>query len=300
MARIQKYKIDENVSGKDKVIGTDLETGKATRNYTIESLGHYLSVTEQMKFKYVQTPLSGLGTFSPSTGGTNFLLSENKEIASILEDYNFIKYSCNNSEESSFGKGRVNKSYLEFVLAKLQSSYISETTIKTKMVGLYNQTNILAAITISDYFKVPLKQIKLALENYTPDNNRSQLEKTTKNRLILDAYNANPTSVINALENINQIQSPRKLIILGDMFELGSYSIEEHQKIVEKLILNKIETILIGEEYQKTNCKEANHIIKFKSIQGFIESDKIKNIEESLILIKGSRGMKLEQLVQYL
>ena len=72
MARIQKYKIDENVSGKDKVIGTDLETGKATRNYTIESLGHYLSVTEQMKFKYVQTPLSGLGTFSPSTGGTNF------------------------------------------------------------------------------------------------------------------------------------------------------------------------------------------------------------------------------------
>lgn len=251
-------------------------------------------------FENIISTKSELYRYVSSVKGTNFLLIENKEITSLLKDYNFIEYSCNNSKTLNYGTGTVSNSYLEFTLYKLQSSNITETTIETKMVGLYNQTNILAAITISNHFGVSLKQIKFALESYTPNNNRSQLEKTKKNQLILDAYNANPTSVINALENINQIQSPNKLIILGDMLELGSFSIEEHQSVVEQLLSYKIETVLIGKEFQKTNCKEANHITKFKSIQDFIESDKIKNIKGSLILIKGSRGMKLEQLVQYL
>lgn len=232
--------------------------------------------------------------------GTNFSLLENKEIREALSDeIRFIEYSCKESSCQTFGYGKVDDSFIELNLKNLESSDIEPITIKTRMIGLYNESNILAAITIGNYFEVPLKDIKAGLEDYTPNNNRSQLIDTSKNRIILDAYNANPTSVTVAIENINSIQHPNKIIILGDMLELGIHSKIKHQAIVEQLSdIPETKTILIGEEFGKTMI--TNDIKRYPSTQNFVDSNDINSIEDALILIKGSRGMKLEQLVKLL
>ena len=238
--------------------------------------------------------------FVESVKGINFILKENSEFNDFIEKPNFINYSYKDSTANNYGKGEINDSFLKFTLEKIDDVNINKISINTKIVGLYNQSNLLAAITIGNYFKVPLDKIKLALENYTPSNNRSQLIETTRNKLILDAYNANPTSVKNALENFKEIGHPKKKIILADMLELGNFSSEEHQKITEQVIDTNIEAILIGPEFSKTKLKNKKIIKKYALAQELIDSGSLNNIKDSLILIKGSRGMKLEKLTKYL
>lgn len=171
-------------------------------------------------------------------------------------------------------------------------------TIHTQLVGDYNLYNVLSAITIGVYFKVPAEDINKALSEYIPSNNRSQLVNTKTNQLIVDAYNANPTSMLASLNNFCAIQGEHKVAILGDMRELGTDSEKEHQAIVDFLGQQKnIESvILVGKEFGKIN----KHFKHFDNKDMLIEELKKNPIEKKTILIKGSNGIQLAKLVDVL
>lgn len=170
--------------------------------------------------------------------------------------------------------------------------------IQTQIIGSYNFINCLAACCIGNYFKVDEGQIKFALENYVSNNNRSQLVKTEKNTLILDAYNANPNSMRAAIENFSKFKATEKIVLLGDMFELGEFSAEEHQKIIDLLLeLNFNNVVFVGEEFFKCDTKKFPHFKTTDECKVYLTAKKISN---NAILIKGSRGMKMETLKEIL
>ncbi|MEC4004589.1 UDP-N-acetylmuramoyl-tripeptide--D-alanyl-D-alanine ligase [Flavobacterium sp. SUN052] len=172
--------------------------------------------------------------------------------------------------------------------------------IKSSLIGLYNANNINAAITIGNYFNVNNKDIKLAIESYIPDNNRSQIITKNTNEIILDAYNANPSSMLLALENFIQLEKENKFIILGDMFELGLESDIEHQNIVTFLEKqNDIKCFFIGNHFFKNKIKKENFtfIIDFENFKNYLQ---IKQFQNNTILIKGSRGIALERTLDYI
>ncbi len=169
--------------------------------------------------------------------------------------------------------------------------------VDTHLIGSYNIKNALAAITIGRYFSVPSGSICEALESYVPNNNRSQLTETPYNKLIVDAYNANPTSMMAALDNFRIMDVPHKMVVLGDMKELGYSSKEEHKKIVDYLKECNFErVILAGKEFCDINS-EYEH---YNTTPELIEALKKNRPETFYILIKGSNGMKLSQLKEYL
>lgn len=172
--------------------------------------------------------------------------------------------------------------------------------INSCLVGSFNSYNILAAVVVGKYFNVPLTDIKQAIEEYQPTNNRSQIQKTQKNTLILDCYNANPSSCKFALEAFDQIHSEDKRVFIGAMKELGAVSRDEHHNIVKKLkTMSLKEIILVGEEYKEfANLDEG--IKYFDSSNEASEYLKQENINNSLILIKGSRATKMEVLIDVL
>jgi UDP-N-acetylmuramoyl-tripeptide--D-alanyl-D-alanine ligase len=174
------------------------------------------------------------------------------------------------------------------------------TSIQSNLIGMYNFSNLAAAIAIGDYFGVSIKNIKSAIESFIPADNRSQLLEVGTNKIILDAYNANPTSMLAALENFKQAEGKNKVIFLGDMFELGSEVIKEHQYIASFIEESKIGlTYLIGENFYKIKSNSTD-IHKFQSFEEL--KDKIKENPpiNSLILIKASRGMALERVLKLL
>lgn len=169
--------------------------------------------------------------------------------------------------------------------------------VQTQLIGSYNIDNLLAAIAVGINFGVDRKKICEALENYIPSNNRSQMTVTTKNHLVVDAYNANPSSMLAALENFTLMQTDHKMAILGDMRELGDYSGEEHQKIVDYLKKTNIDTIwLVGDEFGKTNCNYR----KFKNVEDVKDAISAQCPKGMCILIKGSNSTKLYQLPELL
>ena len=169
----------------------------------------------------------------------------------------------------------------------------------SKLTGTYNCTNMAAAVAIGRYFEIPSEKIVHALESYAPSNARSEVRETGKNVLILDAYNANPSSVEVSLKNLERISHPRKVAILGDMFELGSHSAEEHQHMVDLLrTMDLIDVVLIGQAYTSTEHPASFRV--FASTDMALEELQKHPIKNCLILLKGSRGMKLERLLDTL
>ena len=166
--------------------------------------------------------------------------------------------------------------------------------LKTNLLGAYNQNNILAAACVGKIFKVSKENIEQSIAHYSPTNNRSQLVKTSKNTVIADCYNANPTSTMESLISFNQIESSQKLVILGDMLELGASSEVEHQAIVDYLESKSLKAILVGKCYQKTK----SGFTTFKDTLELIPFLKQSDLENSLVLLKGSRGIKLEMLLK--
>ena len=175
----------------------------------------------------------------------------------------------------------------------------NQKTIQSHLIGIYNACNINAAITIGKYFNVSDDEIKEALENYIPSNNRSQLIEKNTNHIILDAYNANPSSMHAALTNFKQLKGD-KIAILGDMFELGDESLPEHTKIIESVTNSpEIECYFIGNDFNASKIKLA-HIHYFATFEDFSNSFKKLNLENKTLLIKGSRGMSLERTLDIL
>jgi UDP-N-acetylmuramoyl-tripeptide--D-alanyl-D-alanine ligase len=171
--------------------------------------------------------------------------------------------------------------------------------IRSKLMGIHNLQNIMAAISVAEHFEVPLEKIKVGIEKYSPTNNRSQMIRTEKgNMVLLDAYNANPSSVEMALKSLESMPG-FKVALLGDMFELGAYEAAEHQHIVEKALELHIHTfLLVGKAFNKTQLpKGSESIFKFENKEEAHEFIKGKNYKNCAILIKGSRGMKMEEFL---
>ena len=176
----------------------------------------------------------------------------------------------------------------------------NNVNIASNLIGLYNANNINAAIAIGKYFSVSDIDIKAAIESYVPENNRSQLIKKNTNEIILDAYNANPSSMNVAIENFLQLKNNHKLMILGDMFELGTDSMMEHKMIIN-LLKNESDTTcyFVGSYFYRNKVSQSN-IKFFETFETLSEYLKSNMPENHFMLIKGSRGMALERVLDFL
>ena len=171
------------------------------------------------------------------------------------------------------------------------------TTIESKLIGTYNLANICAAITFGHYFGIESTDIKDALESYVPSNNRSQIIKKGTHTILLDAYNANPTSMKAAIDSFKLMEGKNKVLILGDMFELGEYELEEHQKIAALTLSTNFETVFfIGKLFHKITTDYQ----QFKEFSDFKNHLKTQDLSNCTVLIKGSRGMQLERILEFL
>jgi UDP-N-acetylmuramoyl-tripeptide--D-alanyl-D-alanine ligase len=175
----------------------------------------------------------------------------------------------------------------------------SSPLISTQLVGIYNYYNLLCAACVGNYFKVSDEEINTALAEYTPSNNRSQLQKTASNTLILDYYNANPSSMSLAIENFAKLDQPNKMVILGDMLELGAESEKEHDAIVDLLKEKNIgEALLVGPLFMEAGKKvNARTFSTSEEATTWLKEHAVK---DATILIKGSRGIRLEKVVEVL
>ncbi|MET3731895.1 UDP-N-acetylmuramoyl-tripeptide--D-alanyl-D-alanine ligase [Moheibacter stercoris] len=182
---------------------------------------------------------------------------------------------------------------------KCPSIVYEQTHIESPLIGEYNASNVAAAIAVGLTFEVDLEQIKEAIEEYEADNNRSQIIELENHKIILDAYNANPSSMEAALTNFQKLEGS-KMVILGDMFELGDNTLEEHLIIAKKtqeLGFDKI--LLVGQNFHQIDLNDQNNLLKFATREEVEEYLDSQTISEQTILIKGSRGMQLEKLLNH-
>lgn len=236
-----------------------------------------------------------------NSGGTVFINSDNHALVDMSRERNVIKVV-------EYGKGGYN-----FISARLTENspllavewqinnqenekiYLAESNLP----GIYNFENIVAAICVGSFFKLSPEQVNQGIKAYIPQNSRSQILKTKRNTIICDYYNANPSSMMVALDNLQEIDAKSKVIILGDMFELGIESAMEHRLILDKAMeTSSTRRIFIGEEFFKMgtvvnaefyrNTMDASLALKKRPLTG------------STVLLKGSRGMKLESLLSFL
>lgn len=226
--------------------------------------------------------------------GKIFIDSSNPILMQISEGMTSIEYGLG-EKENLFVTGTVLAStpYLHFEWCMASNCQ----TVKTKIIGDYNLPNALAAITIGKYFGVKSDLISKAISEYEPTNNRSQLKETGKNMLIIDAYNANPTSMRAALENFSSLNVNQKVLILGDMKELGPDTDEEHQKVADMVAANGFsKAYFIGENFSHVATKYP----LYKNFEELREHLAKHPIEGSYVLLKGSRSMHLENCIDLL
>ena len=172
--------------------------------------------------------------------------------------------------------------------------------IQTQLIGEYNFENVAVALCIGKFFQVDTLEAKQAIENYTPDNMRSQVIKKGTNTIILDAYNANPSSMEAALSSLGNMKAAKKVAILGDMYELENESEAEHQKIADWVSINKIDEALLCGELIKSAARVGEPLKHFDTKDELFRFLKSNPIRDATILVKASRGMALESVVEYL
>lgn len=231
----------------------------------------------------------------------DFLRGEPHAFAFVMWDYDYlremskgisgiIKYG---TEADAHITGQVKRSepYLEIEITQ----GLDDPFIQTHLVGDYNLPNILAAVTVGKTFKVPEEKIKSAIENYEPTNSRSQLLEKDSNKIILDAYNANPSSMKLAIENFAKLHAFDKVLILGAMAELGEESLTEHAAIVDLIKQNNWKNVaLVGGDFLKVD----HSFLKFENALQAKEWFQQQNFENTHLLIKGSRSIQMEKVIQ--
>lgn len=246
-------------------------------------------------FDGVKQTKAELYRFLERTGGKIFLNTANSHLKEMAGALTSISYKTQKEGEGIEGELIQSSPFMVFQV-KFPKGWLY---IKTNLAGGYNLENALAAVCVGNYFGVSPLEIKGAIEAYKPSNNRSQFIKTAHNQLLMDAYNANPTSMDAALENFKAFDAPSKGVILGDMLELGEASHEEHQKIADKLTTMNLSLVLLaGKEFAK--CKVPSNFLIFDDSLLLISYIESVNPQGYLFLIKGSRGMKLESVVEKL
>lgn len=225
-------------------------------------------------------------------GATIFIQNENPYLNGIAEGLTCVRYG---QTAGLYVSGEL-ISCSPFLSFRWTAEGVSHE-VNTHLIGSYNLDNMLAAAAIGRYFGVSDDDVSSALASYLPHNNRSQLKETADNKLIVDAYNANPTSMMAALKNFRQIEAPHKMVILGDMKELGEASREEHQKVVDYLKECGFDrVVLVGPEFAA-----ATHSYQtFQHVDEVLADIRIHKPQGYYILIKGSNSMKLSQLPEYL
>ena len=227
-----------------------------------------------------------------ANGGKIFIQNENPYLNSIAEGLECIRYGA---EDGLYVSGNVLSCSPFLTFSWKSEDKVHE--VQTHLIGSYNVDNSLAAVAIGRYFGVDDDAICHALSSYEPRNNRSQLVEAGGNRFVIDAYNANPTSMAAALENFRMIDSGHKIVILGDMKELGEASLEEHQKVADMLAgCGFYRVILVGPEFGKT-VNAFEHFNNADEVYSVLSSGMPKGY---MILIKGSNSMKLAGLAEKL
>ncbi|WP_048798534.1 UDP-N-acetylmuramoyl-tripeptide--D-alanyl-D-alanine ligase [Segatella buccae] len=253
-------------------------------------------------FEGVKRTKGELYDFLESHDGLLFLNESNPDLMEMAAQRNFGRIISYGRDEGGNVEGEVidcspflNFRWRQHLHAGQMPANAYE--VETHLIGAYNLDNMLAAIAVGLHFGVSPAQINHALGHYIPSNNRSQLETTEHNRLIVDAYNANPSSMAAAIDNFKLMKAERKMAILGDMLELGAVSNEEHQKTVDALAAAGIKEVwLVGEEFGKTHTA----FRKFKNVDEVKAAIAAHRPENYYILIKGSNGIHLSQLPELL
>ena len=220
-----------------------------------------------------------------------FYNSENKKQSNLINSYtNTFSYGFSTNSNCVINNSNS--------LNTVDVEYKNEL-IKSTIYGGYNFENICIAIAVGEYFDVGFEQIKKGIESYLPENNRSQITITDSNTVVLDAYNANPTSMKLAIESFCKTSYTNKMIIVGDMFELGKDSNKYHQEITDSLeSISDTKIYIVGKDFSKTN--HSKKIKSFPSTEELINNISKLNISNYSILIKGSRAMQLEKIVEFI
>jgi UDP-N-acetylmuramoyl-tripeptide--D-alanyl-D-alanine ligase len=238
---------------------------------------------------------SELYHYLSDNGGQIFVNSGNELLMKLSDRSLRITYGSHKDDIVS-GKPSTDKDgYLVVELTKP-----IKTIIQTKLAGAYNFENVMAALSVATQFRVDFEKAVQAISSYEPGMNRSQIVHSNKNVLILDAYNANPSSMKAAIINFSQMSSDNKILILGDMFELGNESEAEHKEIIKLLNGCNFSKIYTAGPYFQKVASEKRNIISFNGTSDLKEALKNNPPENALILIKGSRGMKLETIIELL
>jgi UDP-N-acetylmuramoyl-tripeptide--D-alanyl-D-alanine ligase len=241
----------------------------------------------------VKAAKSELYRYLKPKGGKAFVNGDDDVLSVLAFENDKITYGCKRLYDV-IGKNLLAPTVtLKYTTRYGEKDWSRIGAITTQIHGGYNFTNCLAAACVGNYFKVQDEDIRYALENYLPGMNRSQIVNTERNTLILDAYNANPDSMMAAIENFADGKDENKLLVIGDMFELGSHSRDEHERVVELLSRKNLKhVILVGREFAETTSP----FRKFSTTEECLDYLKKNEISGMRILIKGSRGMKMELL----
>ena len=233
--------------------------------------------------------------FLRSNDGQVFVNLDNEILSEKSKGMNRIGYGINNHSGLAWGEITSNSPFLTLKLCFMGNS--KTYNVPTHFIGAYNAENIIAAACLGTYFGIEPELIVSAIENYRPTNSRSQLKKTDKNSIIIDAYNANPTSMTASIDNFHELNMPNKMLILGEMRELGSESVKEHQKIID--LINKYgltDVRLIGDEFNAVDTV----FPRYKDIESLIKELKDNPISGKTILVKGSNGNHLDRIIEWL